>query len=177
MPKIITGNLYRILNDKTIKAKRKVSSISQLLIDGTLSIQQLIDVAKSENDINKGTIIESIEYVSKMRADIINEKGFEFVIGCLKSDAPRIKWESAKVIANTAHLYPKMLKKAVGNLWDNTEHSGTVVRWSAAGALSKIIQCKTELNKELLPAIKALIKREDDNAIINIYQKGLKKVT
>ena len=177
MAKVNTENLDQILNDNTIKAKAKVSSISQLLIDGKLSIQQLIDAAINENDTNKATIIESMEYASKMKADIINEKGFEFVIASLKSEAPRVKWESAKVIANTAHLFPKMLKKAISNLLDNAEHSGTVVRWSAAGALSKIIQCKTAINKELIPAIEAIEKSEEDNAIKKIYQQGLKKAT
>ena len=169
------NNIVEILADKATKAKEKVSSISQLLLDDKISVQQLIDTAKTESDTNKATIIESMEYASKTQADIINDKGFEFVIASLKSDAPRIKWESAKVIANTAHLFPKLLKKAVTNLLDNTEYPGNVVRWSAAGALSKIIQCKTAINKDLIPAIEAIEKREADNAIKKIYQQGLKK--
>jgi hypothetical protein len=144
-------------------------------VEGKVSVQQLIDAAKAEVDVNKATIIESMEFASKAKPDIINDKGFAFAIESLKSDAPRVKWESAKVIANTAHLFPKLLNKAVGNLLINTEHSGTVVRWSAAGALSKIIQCKTNLNKDLIPAIEAIEKREQDNAIKKIYQQGLKK--
>jgi hypothetical protein len=144
-------------------------------VEGKVSVQQLIDAAKAEVDVNKATIIESMEFASKAKPDTINDKGFAFAIESLKSDAPRVKWESAKVIANTAHLFPKLLNKAVGNLLINTEHSGTVVRWSAAGALSKIIQCKTNLNKDLIPAIEAIEKREQDNAIKKIYQQGLKK--
>jgi hypothetical protein len=169
------NTIEEILNDKTIKAKEKVSSVSQLLLSGNVSLQKLIDTAVTESDTNKATIIEAMEYASKTKADIIDEKGFEFVIKSLGSDAPRVKWESAKVIANTAQLFPKLLKKAVANLLDNTEHPGTVVRWSAAGALSKIIQCKTPLNKQLVPAIEAIEKREEDNAIKKIYQQGLKK--
>jgi len=177
MAKETTTTINVILNDKTIKAKQKVSSISQLLLSGKVSIQHLISSAKKETDSNKATIIESIEYASKLKADIVNETGFEFAIESLKSDAPRVKWESAKVIANSAHMFPKMLKNAVVNLLTNTEHAGTVVRWSAAGALSKIIQCKTNLNKELIPTIEAIEKREEDNAIKKIYQQGLKKAT
>ena len=170
-------SIDEILKDKSIRAKEKVSTISQLLLNRKISVQQLIDLAKTENDTNKATIIESMEYASKTKADIINDKGFEFAIKSLESDAPRIKWESAKVIANTAHLFPKLLKKAVTNLLDNTEHPGTVVRWSAAGALSKIIQCKTGVNKELIPAMEVIEKREQDNAIKKIYQQGLEKAT
>ena len=164
-----------ILNNKATRVKAKVISISQLLLDNKISVHKLLDTAKTHNDTDKATIIESIEFASKKKAEIINEKGFEFLITCLKSDAPRIKWESAKVIANTAHLFPKLLKKAITNLLDNTEHPGTVVRWSAAGALSKIIQCKTPINKELIPAIETIERRETDNAIKKIYQQGLKK--
>jgi hypothetical protein len=175
MAKEITNSITKILTDKSSKAKQKVISLSSLLINGQVSIHDLISSAKSEGDINKATIIESMEYASKMQPSILDTKGFEFAIENLKSDAPRVKWESAKVIANTAHLFPKLLKKAVPNLLDNTDHSGNVVRWSAAGALSKIIQCKTELNKTLLPAIEAIEKKETDNAIKKIYQQGLKK--
>ena len=85
------NSIVKILNDKIIKAKEKVSSISQLLLNSKISVQQLIDTAKTENDTNKGTIIESMEYATKTKADIINKKGFEFAIESLKSDAPRIK--------------------------------------------------------------------------------------
>lgn len=170
-----TGKLNLILSDKTLKAKTRVLSISQSLIDGEFSVQLLTDTAKTESDTNKGTIIESMEFASKTNPDIITRKTFEFVIESLKAEAPRVKWESAKVIANTAHLFPEMLKKAIANLLDNTEHTGTVVRWSAAGALSKIVQCKTSLNKELIPTIEAIEKRETDNAIKKIYIQGLKK--
>ena len=175
MAETITNNIEEILADKAIKAKQKVVSLSDLLINGKISIQHLISSAKKGTDINKATIIESLEYASKTKATVIDEKAFEFVIDSLQSNAPRVKWESAKVIANTAHLFPKMLKKAVPNLLDNTEHSGTVVRWSAAGALSKIILCKTEINKALIPAMEAIERKETDNAIKKIYQKGLKK--
>ena len=163
------------LNNKTVKAKQKVVKIGEFLMDGQTGIDQLITSAKKQNDTNKATIIESIEYASKTKPDIVNEKAFAFVTDSLRSNAARVKWESAKVIANTAHLFPTMLNKAVGNLLSNAEHAGTVVRWSAAGALSKIIQCMTKLNKTLIPAIEALEKTEQDKTVKKIYQQALKK--
>jgi hypothetical protein len=177
MAKTTPGAVEKILTDKSLKIKERVASISQLLLNGKVSLPELIETTKSQVDTHKATLIEAMEYASKTKAGIIDEKAFEFVTGTLKYEAPRIKWESAKVIANTAHLYPKMLKKAVVNLLENTEHPGTVVRWAAAGALSKIIQCKTALNKDLVPAIRAIEERETDNAIKKIYQQGLKKAS
>jgi hypothetical protein len=90
--------------------------------------------------------------------------------------APRVKWESAKVIGNIAYLYPDKLDKAIGNLLTNSEFSGTVVRWSAAFALGEIVKLKTKRNKDLIPAVEAIIRRDDDNAIKKIYQAALKKL-
>jgi HEAT repeat protein len=171
------NSIDEVLDDKSLKAKQKVVLISELLINRRISIEQLIASAKNKNDTSKATVLEAMEFASKTKAEIINSKAFEFVIDSLKSDAPRVKWESAKVMANTAHLFLGLLKKAIPGLLDNTDHSGNVVRWSAASALSKIIQCKTELNRELIPAIEAIEKREKDTAIKKIYQQGLKKAS
>lgn len=48
------------------------------------------------------------------------------------------------------------------------EHSQMECGW----ALSKIVQCKTNLNKQLIPAIEAIEKREEDNDIKKIYKQG-----
>ena len=90
--------------------------------------------------------------------------------------APRIKWESAKVVANISHLYPDKLDEAINNLLSNSEHSGTVVRWSAAFALGQIIKIKTSRNKDLISAIESICKREEKNSIKKIYLDALKKV-
>jgi hypothetical protein len=98
-----------------------------------------------------------------------------FVTETLSHEAPRVKWESAKVIGNIAHLYPARLDNAINNLLKNSEYPGTVVRWSAAFALGEIIKLKTKRNKDLIPAIEAIINREEDKAIKKIYQAALKK--
>ena len=86
-----------------------------------------------------------------------------------------IKWESAKVVGNVAHHYPEKLDEAIGNLLVNSEHAGTVVRWSAAYALSQIIKIKTSRNKELIPTIESICEREEKNSIKKIYLEALKK--
>jgi HEAT repeat protein len=101
---------------------------------------------------------------------------FDFAVKCLGDKAPRVKWEAAKVIGNIAGLYKTKLDDAINGLLVNTEHSGTVVRWSAAYALSKIIACKTKRNADLIPAIEAIIKREENKAIKKMYAVGLKNI-
>jgi hypothetical protein len=45
--------LEEILNDKTIKAKGKASQISKMLLEGELSMKELIGSAKSQSDTNR----------------------------------------------------------------------------------------------------------------------------
>ncbi|GDX53125.1 hypothetical protein LBMAG27_21720 [Bacteroidota bacterium] len=98
-----------------------------------------------------------------------------FVSKALAEKAPRIKWESAKVIGNIAHQFPAKLEGAIKNLLVNTEHEGTVVRWSAAFGLGEILKLKTRYNKNLLPAIDSIIQREEKNSIRKIYLEAIKK--
>ncbi|HYC40577.1 MAG TPA: hypothetical protein VEB63_08820 [Chitinophagaceae bacterium] len=170
-----TESIDNILRNKSLKAKNKTAQISQLLLDYTIRAHQLIPISADNKGKNKAILIESLEHASKTNPELIDSETFRFLIESLKDEVPRVKWESAKAISHTAHLYPKLLEKAVMNLLSNTAHSGTVVRWSAAGALSKILHCQTSINKKLVTAIENILKSEADNAIRKIYQKALKK--
>lgn len=167
--------IEEILKDKTLKSKAKVEAIASAIIKAEIKIDDLIKIAMASKTAEKGTCIESIELATKTNPEISNQKMFDFVVKCLEDDVPRVKWESAKVIANIAELYKTKLDSAINLLLVNTEHDGTVVRWSAAQALGKILLCKTKRNIELLPAIEAILKREENNAIQKIYAKSLKQ--
>lgn len=162
-----------VLADKQLKAKTKVELISSMLVDGKAKIGDVIDTAKTLKGSEKGTCIEAIEFATRSKSELATFDCLKFVTESLNDSAPRVRWESAKVIANIAHLYPGKLDKAIGNLLTNTESSGTVVRWSAAKALGEIIKLRTKHNTDLVPAIDAIIRREDDSAIKKIYRTAL----
>lgn len=166
-----------ILSDKELKAKPKVEAISKLLLNKKVSITEIIKIAKDSKDKEKGTCIEAIEFATRTNPELASLTCLNFVTETLSDEAPRVKWESAKVIGNIAHLYSTKLDKAISNLLTNSEYSGTVVRWSAAFALGEIVKLKTKRNKDLIPAIEAIINREEDKAIKKIYLAALKKVT
>ncbi len=169
-------NVQEILNNKAIKPKEKTEALSQLILDDPKKIDEFIILAKASKDPIKATIIESFEFATKLKPEIANKLMLEFVSHTLTEKAPRVKWESAKVIGNIAHLFPKQLDIAINHLLVNTEHTGTVVRWSAAFALSQIVKLKTPVNKELIPAIETICEREEKNSIKKIYQEVLKKI-
>lgn len=165
-----------ILNDKSLKAKDKTENISRGILDRKINLNDLLKTAEISKDPNKATCIEALEFATKIDPGIATKDCFRFVSKTLTAKAPRVKWESAKVIGNTAHLYIKGLDEALSNLLANTEHEGTVVRWSAAFALGEIIKLKTKYNKELIPAIEQICANEEKNSIKKIYLKALSQV-
>lgn len=164
-----------LLNDKTIKSKEKTETISKWILDNSLPIDELIAFAEKQKDPVKATCIEAIEYATQQNPNISDETVLVFVTQMLTEKAPRIKWESAKVIGNIAHLFPAKLEKSIANLLANTENEGTVVRWSAAFALGEILKLKTKDNAELLSAITHICEKEEKNSIRKIYLAAIKK--
>lgn len=145
--------IEELFKDKATKAKEKTEIISKWILDNSLPIDELIAFAEKSKDPIKGTCIEAIEYATKQNPSLADETVFTFVTQTLTEKAPRIKWESAKVIGNTAHLFLENLEQAIKNLVNNTEHEGTVVRWSAAFALGEILKLKTKHHATLLPTL------------------------
>lgn len=165
-----------LLNEKTIKSKEKTETISKWLLERSLPVDELIAFAVKQKDPAKATCIEAIEYATKQRPDIADETVLSFVTEALAAKAPRIKWESAKVIGNIAHLFPEKLDRSIASLLANVEHEGTVVRWSVAFALSEILKLKTGDHAYLLSAIENSCEREEKNSIRKIYSDAIKRV-
>jgi HEAT repeat protein len=169
-------SLKELFSDKTIKAKQLVEILSNRLLDKTLAIEELITFAETAKDAPKGTCIEAIEFATRQQADIANLAVFQFVTQTLKAKAARVQWESAKVVGNTARLFPEHLDTAIVHLLDNTEAEGTVVRWSAAFALGEILKLKTTHNDTLLPALESVCETESQNSIKKIYLAAFKAI-
>lgn len=170
-----TMTIDELLKDKAIKPKEKTETISKWILDKSLPCDELIAMAAKQKDPAKATCIEAMEYATKQNPDIADETTLMFVTDSLTAKAPRIKWESAKVIGNIAHLFPTKLDKCIDNLLKNTSHKGTVVRWSAAFALGEILTLKTKHNNDLLPAIEAICEKEEKNSIRKIYLSAIKR--
>nr|WP_315034592.1 hypothetical protein [uncultured Chryseobacterium sp.] len=170
-----TMTIEQLIKDKTTKSKEKVEIISKWIIDTSLPSDELIAFAEKSKDPVKATCIEAIEYATKQNPTLADETVFTFVAQTLTEKAPRIKWESAKVIGNISHLFTENLDQAIVNLLANTGYEGTVVRWSAAFALGEILKLKTKYNATLLPDLENLSEKEEKNSIKKIYLDAIKK--
>ena len=168
-------NIAELLNDKTKKSKEKIETMSKWLLDGSLPIDELILFAEQAKDPDKGSCIEAIEFATRQNPSIADSNVLAFVTKCLAETAPRIKWESAKVIGNIAGLFPTKLTKTIDHLLTNAKDNGTVVRWASAFALGEILKLKTKHNKDLLPTLETICDSEQDNAIKKKYLDAIKK--
>lgn len=168
-------DIHALLGSKELKSKEKTEALSQWLLNKDLPVDELLAFARNAKDAGKATCIEALEFATQQHPSVANENVLLFVTQTLTEKAPRVKWESAKVIGNIAHLFPSKLDEAVNHLLENTQHSGTVVRWSAAFALGEILKLQTKLTDSLLPAIEAVCEREEKNSIKKIYLAALKK--
>ena len=167
--------LEELFGDKALKQKAKTELLGKFLATKKVTLEELISFAEKSKDTEKATCIEAIEYATRQDAAIANEKCLKYVSQKLTEEAPRVKWESAKVIGNIAYLFPTKLDIAIGGLLTNSEHHGTVVRWASAFALGEILKLRTKHNKDLLPAIEAICNREEDTAIKKKYLDAIKK--
>ena len=165
-----------ILTDKSKSGKEKTEIISVCLLNQSINCDDIISITKTLKDPEKATCIEAIEYASKLNPRIVDQKLFSFIVNALIEKAPRIKWESAKVVGNVASLFQNKLDDAINHLLVNTENKGTVVRWASAYALGEILKLKTKHNKDLLLAIEAIVIREDNNGVRNKYLDAIKEV-
>lgn len=168
--------IEQVFQDKTIKAKGKVSMIGEWLVNKELPLEELLAYAGKQKATDKATCIEAIEYATKKTPALADESLLTYVTKALKDDEPRVKWESAKVIGNIAKLFPDQLEKPISNLLPNAESTGTVVRWATAYALAEILKLKTGNNQKLLPKIETLCEKEEDNGVKKKYLDALKKV-
>jgi hypothetical protein len=166
--------IENLFKDKTIKAKAKTEILSSWITGKKLAVKDLLEFAEGANDPVKATCIESLEFATKQDPSFATNEVFQFVTAALKDNAPRVKWESAKVIGNTASLFAEDLDQPIANLLANTSHEGTVVRWSAAFALGEILKLKTKHNKKLLLTIENIIAKEEQNSIRKIYLDAIK---
>lgn len=169
-------DIQTTLADKNLKAKAKVEAIAKMLLDAQISLAELVRAARGSKDKEKGTCIEALEFATRARPEIASPDCLDFVTEALLDEAPRVKWESAKVVRNIAHRFPERLVEAIKDLRANSTHEGTVVRWSAAGALGAIVELRTTHNKELVPVLQAILEREEDQAIKKIYLAALRRV-
>ena len=90
--------LNELLADRLIKPKEKTELLSKRITERKITIDQVIEFAKGAKEAVKATCIEALEHATLKNPAILNEPAFDFVVQSLADKAPRVKWESARVV-------------------------------------------------------------------------------
>ncbi|HQL16975.1 MAG TPA: hypothetical protein PK775_06750 [Rectinema sp.] len=159
-----------------LASKRKPKEIVELLAralsnDRNLS-SELIQCFDHGTTAEKGNCMEAIEFVTKEHPEF-SKDCLDFVVAHLNDKAPRVKWEASRIIANVAQKFPDTVQFAIPKLLENTQDKGTVVRWSAAFALTEIAKSNKAAQIKLIPEFRKILEREDNNGVRKIYLKHL----
>jgi hypothetical protein len=166
-------NLLDEIRKSNKKPKELLVNLSEKVKKDKKLLSNFSDCLKNASATEKGTLMETLEYASKDHPEVaiphLNE-----VINHLSFDAPRVKWEAARVIANLSKEYPDKAAQAIDRLLVNTKDKGTVIRWSTAFAIGEITKFNKNKQKSLVSIIEGLAKKEQNNGVKNVYLKALK---
>lgn len=164
-----------LLNNKAIKSTEKRSIISDAIQLGSLTIQDIQALKGALDDPKMALILEAMEAITGKHPEAADLHWLTFTQAFISSPSNSIKRETSRIVGNIAHLFPNNLEAAIQKLLVNTSEEGSVIRWSSAYALSRIVSIPQYATSELFDMILALYERETDNGIKNQYLNGLKK--
>jgi len=169
-------DIKELLNNKSIKGIEKVKQLTLAISNKEALVEEIIDVCKTLKDPAIAFCMEAVEAVTNLNPEISNIEYLKFAASYVASKSNSLKRESARVIGNIAMLYPNDLDKSIKDLLNNANDEGTVVRWSAAYALSRIVIIPKYINSELFGILVEICEKEEKNSIKNIYLKAFKKL-
>lgn len=168
------NTITEILQSK-IKPKEKVTLLAKKITENKSATKELIACFENGSDSDRGNCMEAVEYAVEQDPSIAKYY-LDFAINNLHDKAPRVKWEAGKIIGNAAKRFPEETSKAITDLLENTKDKGTVVRWSAAFALTEIAMSNPKTQKDLIPKFESIVKKEASNGVKKFYIKTLKSL-
>ena len=156
----------------SLKPKEKVSRLANWLKNQP-NLTSLIGYYNDAKDSEKGACLSAITAIAKDDANFIAGH-IDFIVKQLSHKAPRVKWEANEIVAYSSKIFSGKLNLVVPKLLENSKNEGTVVRWSAAYALTEIAKNNPGLRDKLTGVFKKILKTEKQNGVRNIYLKTLK---
>ncbi len=170
-------DLLMMLSDKSIKAIGKRERIIKALEEKSITFKEIGDVLKETDEKGAAIIFEAIEAVTNSDAQIAEIEWLKLAVDNILSASNSIKREASRIVGNISHMFPDDLGKAIEKLLINSKDTGTVVRWSSAYALSKIILIPQYANSELYENLTEICNCEEESGVKNQYTKALKKAS
>lgn len=168
-------NLPTILSDPSLKGVKRRQAVVDLIVAGGCTFSDIQSLLPTLDERHAATILEAIEEITNKRLATLPADYMALAIGHIASPSNSCKREASRIVGNLAGQYPSLLDAAIPYLMDNTRHPGTVVRWSAAYALSRILVLPEYATGALYDDLAAIESHEEENGVKSQYTKALKK--
>ena len=167
--------LISILNDQTKKLIEK----RKLLVTDLSETDSMDDVLKAAcNSLNLkqiALVMEAVEEITREGTVENSQALLGFARKYICADNNSLRREASRVVGNLASKCPDQMKEIVPLLLQNAQNSSTVIRWSGAYALARIVCLPEYAVTPLFNLVTDLSEKEKDNGVKNQYIGGLKK--
>ena len=168
-------NFISLLDDKTIKPIEKRKVLEEAVKTGSLTMKEIQSLSVLTEDSKIALVLEAMEAVTVKHPDMADLEWLIFAQGFLLSQSNNLKREASRIVGNIARFFPNNLEAIIKQLLANTADAGTVIRWSSAYALGRIIAIPHYAGGELYDVLTDLADKENDNGVKNQYLNGIKK--
>ncbi|MFZ5433983.1 MAG: hypothetical protein ACOZB3_09450 [Calditrichota bacterium] len=165
--------IKELLNSK-IKPKEKTIRLSELLQNDTQLIAEMLENFRHFTASEQGTCLSALTIIAQDNPKSLGTH-LDFIIARLGDKPPRVKWEAGEIVGYLAREFPQQVTPAIPALLANTREDGTVVRWSAAFALTEIAKYNSQSHRQLVPFFKKSADTET-GGVKTLYVKALKQL-
>lgn len=167
--------LIDILTDKELKGVARRQAVIDMLLQGNVPLTMLQELLPQLDEKKSATVLEALEEISNKKLMTLEQGHLQLAIPYIASSNNSCRREASRIVGNLAAAFPDAVKEALPSLMANTTDEGTVVRWSAAYALSRIIVLPDYAKSGLYDELLQLAETEQDNGVKSQYEKALKK--
>lgn len=160
-----------LLADKGLKALARRQALMAIIKSDGLPLAEAAQLPGKQLAL----VLEAMEAISNKEPQSADVAWLPFAASQLQASHPGVKREAARIIGNLAARFPDEAGSAIPALISNAGLPGTVLRWSAAYALARILATPQHALGPLYEQVEGLADREQDNGVKNQYLAGLKK--
>ncbi len=105
--------LVEILSDKSIKKMAARKMITEGILDGRYSMDEIATAVKVLKENKVATILEAIEEISNKKLADLSREYLEFAMGYIASPDNSCKREASRIVGNLAAQYTKTIREAI----------------------------------------------------------------
>ena len=168
-------NIIELLKDKSFKGTERRQAVVNMIVAGELTVNEVAAIATTIGEKQIATALEAVEEVSNKRLCPLGAAWLQWAEPYISSENNSCRREASRIVGNMTAQYPDLFDEAIERLMKNTSDEGTVIRWAAAYALSRIVILDRYAKGDLYDRLIAVCDREEENGVKNQYLKALKK--